>query len=39
VQDGRWAKANVEVTLAFLKSARERREIMLEHQVGVSPSS
>jgi phthalate 4,5-cis-dihydrodiol dehydrogenase len=33
LQDGRWAKANVEVTLALLQSARERREIMLEHQV------
>jgi phthalate 4,5-cis-dihydrodiol dehydrogenase len=32
LQDGRWAKANVEVTLALLRSARERREIMLEHQ-------
>src|SRR6185437_12807559 len=31
--DGRWGKANVEVTLAILRSARERREIMLEHQV------
>jgi phthalate 4,5-cis-dihydrodiol dehydrogenase len=35
VQNGRWAKANVEVSLALLRSARERREIMLEHQVGV----
>jgi phthalate 4,5-cis-dihydrodiol dehydrogenase len=33
LQDGRWAKANVEVTLAILRSAQERREIMLEHQV------
>ncbi|MGA8612596.1 MAG: Gfo/Idh/MocA family oxidoreductase [Xanthobacteraceae bacterium] len=32
-QDGRWAKANVEVMLAILKSASERREIILEHQV------
>ena len=31
--DGRWGKANVEVALAILRSARERREIMLEHQV------
>jgi phthalate 4,5-cis-dihydrodiol dehydrogenase len=31
--NGRWAKANVEVTLALLQSARERREIMLAHQV------
>jgi phthalate 4,5-cis-dihydrodiol dehydrogenase len=36
VQDGRWAKANVEATLALLQSARERREIMLEYQVGPS---
>ena len=34
--DGRWGKANVEVTLAILRSARERREIMLEHQVGAA---
>src|SRR5579885_2590342 len=27
LQDGRWAKANVEVMLAVLRSARERREI------------
>jgi phthalate 4,5-cis-dihydrodiol dehydrogenase len=33
LQDGRWAKANVEVMLAILKSASERREIILEHQV------
>jgi phthalate 4,5-cis-dihydrodiol dehydrogenase len=32
LQDGRWGKANVEVTLALLQSARERREVMLEHQ-------
>ncbi len=30
--DGRWGKANVEVTLAILRSARERREIKLDHQ-------
>ena len=35
LHDGRWAKANVEVTLALLQSARERREIILEHQVGI----
>jgi phthalate 4,5-cis-dihydrodiol dehydrogenase len=34
--DGRWGKANVEVTLAILRSARERREIMLEHQTGAA---
>jgi phthalate 4,5-cis-dihydrodiol dehydrogenase len=33
VHDGRWAKANVEVALAMLRSAREGREIALEHQV------
>ena len=33
LQDGRWGKANVEVTLKLLQSARERREVMLEHQV------
>jgi phthalate 4,5-cis-dihydrodiol dehydrogenase len=31
-QDGRWGKANVEVMLAIAQSARERREVMLEHQ-------
>jgi phthalate 4,5-cis-dihydrodiol dehydrogenase len=35
LQNGHWAKANVEVSLALLRSARERREIMLEHQVGI----
>jgi phthalate 4,5-cis-dihydrodiol dehydrogenase len=32
LQGGRWGKANVEVTLAVLQSARERREVLLEHQ-------
>jgi phthalate 4,5-cis-dihydrodiol dehydrogenase len=32
LQGGRWGKANIEVTLALLQSARERREVMLEHQ-------
>jgi len=32
LHDGRWGKANVEVSLAILRSARERREIRLEHQ-------
>jgi phthalate 4,5-cis-dihydrodiol dehydrogenase len=32
LQDGRWGKANVEVMLALQRSARERREVMLEHQ-------
>lgn len=34
--DGRWGKATVEVLLAVLASARERREIFLSHQVPVS---
>jgi phthalate 4,5-cis-dihydrodiol dehydrogenase len=32
---GRWAKATLEVSLAVLQSARERREITLAHQVPV----
>jgi phthalate 4,5-cis-dihydrodiol dehydrogenase len=32
LHDGRWGKANVEISLAILQSARERREIMLGHQ-------
>ena len=32
LHDGPWGKANVEASLAILQSARERREIMLEHQ-------
>src|SRR5215813_6487101 len=31
--DGRWGKATVEVLLAVLASARERRELFLAHQV------
>ncbi len=33
--DGRWGKATVEVLLAVLASATERREIFLSHQVPV----
>jgi phthalate 4,5-cis-dihydrodiol dehydrogenase len=33
LHNGRWGKANVEVTLSLSQSARERREIKLEHQV------
>jgi phthalate 4,5-cis-dihydrodiol dehydrogenase len=33
--DGRWGKATVEVLLAVLASARERREVCLSHQVPV----
>jgi len=31
--DGRWGKATVEVVLAVLASAQERREVFLAHQV------
>jgi phthalate 4,5-cis-dihydrodiol dehydrogenase len=37
--DGRWGKATVEVALAILRSAREGREIALEHQVAVDGPS
>ena len=33
--DGRWGMATLEVCLAMMESARERKEIMLEHQVPV----
>ena len=39
IHDGRWGKATVEVALAILRSAREGREIALEHQVAVGDSS
>jgi phthalate 4,5-cis-dihydrodiol dehydrogenase len=35
VHDGRWGKATLEVALAIQASAREGREVVLEHQVGV----
>jgi phthalate 4,5-cis-dihydrodiol dehydrogenase len=35
VHDGRWGKATLEVALAIQSSAREGREVVLEHQVGV----
>jgi phthalate 4,5-cis-dihydrodiol dehydrogenase len=31
--DARWGKASLEVALAIVQSAKERREIMLQHQV------
>ncbi len=34
--DGRWGMATLEVCLAMVQSAQERREIMLTHQVAVS---
>ena len=35
LHDARWGKATVEAALAVLRSARERREITLAHQVAV----
>ena len=35
--DGRWGMATLEVQLGLMQSARERREVMLEHQVPVPP--
>ena len=35
---GRWGKANLEVCLAVLTSARERREVRLSHQTAVHRS-
>jgi phthalate 4,5-cis-dihydrodiol dehydrogenase len=35
LHDGRWGKATVEVALAIQQSAREGREVTLEHQVAV----
>src|SRR5580704_7165245 len=39
LQNGHWGRANVEVTLAIAQSARERREVVLEHQAGDDSSS
>jgi phthalate 4,5-cis-dihydrodiol dehydrogenase len=36
LHSGRWGKANLEVCLAVLESARTRREIMLSHQIAVA---
>jgi phthalate 4,5-cis-dihydrodiol dehydrogenase len=36
LHDGRWGKANVEVALELLRSAREGREVALAHQVAVA---
>ncbi len=35
--DGRWGMATLEVCLAMMQSARERREIMLSHQTAMHP--
>ena len=37
LHDGRWGMATAEVQWAILESARQRREIKLEHQVPVPP--
>jgi phthalate 4,5-cis-dihydrodiol dehydrogenase len=39
LHDARWGKATVEVALAIQRSARERGEILLEHQVAVPAGS
>jgi phthalate 4,5-cis-dihydrodiol dehydrogenase len=36
LHDGAWALATLEVLLGILRSAREGRDVVLEHQVGVS---
>jgi phthalate 4,5-cis-dihydrodiol dehydrogenase len=36
LHDGRWGRANLEVCLAVLRSARERKEILLTHQTAVN---
>lgn len=36
LHDGQWAKANLEICIASLRSSQERREILLSHQVAVS---
>jgi phthalate 4,5-cis-dihydrodiol dehydrogenase len=33
IHDGRWAMATLEVGSAMVQSSRERREILLQHQV------
>jgi phthalate 4,5-cis-dihydrodiol dehydrogenase len=35
LHDGRWGKATLEVSLAIMASARERREVVLVHQTPV----
>ena len=32
---GAWGRATLEACLAILRSAREQREIVLEHQIGI----
>lgn len=35
IHDGRWGKASIEVCLAMIQSAAERREVPLHHQVAL----
>ena len=35
--DGRWGMATLEVCLAMLESAKQRREVQLSHQVALAP--
>jgi predicted dehydrogenase len=37
--DARWGMASTEIVLAILQSSRERREILLQHQVNACPRS
>ena len=37
--DARWGMASTEICLAILQSSRERREILLQHQVNACPRS
>jgi len=37
LHDGTWSMATLEVCLAILQSARDRRDITLRHQVGLRP--
>jgi phthalate 4,5-cis-dihydrodiol dehydrogenase len=39
VHNGPWCKATVEASLAMLESSRERREIMLSHQVALTETA
>jgi phthalate 4,5-cis-dihydrodiol dehydrogenase len=39
LHSGAWGLATIEVCLAILQSARERKEIALMHQVGVQTRS
>jgi phthalate 4,5-cis-dihydrodiol dehydrogenase len=37
--DARWGMATTEICLAILQSSRERREVLLSHQVSLCPTS